>query len=84
MLSGASPSGARTFLHRQIPAAIAWPTPNTSLTLRLWIEAGTDATALSRLYDSGLLSKTGLVSQGAKIYFCCKCARWNHFAIPHI
>ena len=31
MLSGASPCGARTFLHRHIPAAIAWPTPNTSL-----------------------------------------------------
>lgn len=31
MLSGASPSGARTFLHRQIPAAIAWPTPRASL-----------------------------------------------------
>lgn len=31
MLSGASPSGARTFLHRLKPAAIAWPTPRASL-----------------------------------------------------
>lgn len=31
MLSGASPCGARTFLRRQKPAAIAWPTPRISL-----------------------------------------------------